>query len=769
MQHSVPDHYHGTEQHSRGASRASISVPMNVDNSDPVEVQNEHDGYWDDLEPETITERIALFLATFKAKSAQTYSTVRFVVQQTSSLVSDIVSSLQRKTMYLFEKFGHRDDPGVKQLAHDFEAAASPFEGFESEFKQMQYFVKSGNFIDPVEEAFTGESFVQRRASATGTVRQVLLQDTFYRVPLKPLLLKVLEIPGILDAIFAWQQREDGVLSDFYDGEYCKQHPLFSREVSVPLLLYNDDCETVNPLGSKVAVHKLGFIYLVIKSLPPVFLSKLSSHFLVAVYKVDDAKTYGIDSVLRPVIEELKDLEVNGISLNTSHFKGEMRCSVAQLCGDNLGLNAILGFTECFSSNYFCRICKAHKTITKTQTKEDATLIRNEANYAADVSRNSMSDTGVKRDSILNNLSNFNVTHNKVLDIMHDLLEGVGPFELKLVLASLIEDKHLTLDTLNFRITSFDYGFSDVKNKPTVIGKQELKIPERAMRQSASQTWCLLRHVPCMIGDLIPEENKHWELLLLLLECMEIVFSPSLTPEVTVYLAAIIEEHHSLFLELYPHKHLIPKHHLMVHYPGAILKLGPLIQFWAMRFEAKHAFFKRICHITCNFRNICKTMAFRHQMTLCYSLLAGDVFKPETEIGPGHSTLLAVMDGFGEVQSGLEDIPPFTETFVPTWVKVNGTQYRPGVTVFLSYAADGDPQFGLVKNILVLDHSVKLVVQKWDTVGFDRHLFAYGVEATTNVFAVDQSSLQDYHGLHAAKSYRDDDNCSYVSLRYRVF
>lgn len=188
-QHSVPDHYHGTEQHSRGASRASISVPMNVDNSDPVEVQNEHDGYWEDLEPETITERIALFLATLKAKSAQTYSTVRFVVQQTSSLVSDIDSSLQRKTMYLFEKFGHRDDPGVKELAHDFEAAASPFEGIESEFKQMQYIVKSGNFIDPVEEAFTGESFVQRRASAT--VRQVLLQDTFYRVPLKPLLKKM--------------------------------------------------------------------------------------------------------------------------------------------------------------------------------------------------------------------------------------------------------------------------------------------------------------------------------------------------------------------------------------------------------------------------------------------------------------------------------------------------------------------------------------------------------------------------------------------------
>ena len=671
--------------------------------------------------------------------------------------------------MSLFGKLGHKDDQEVQELVHDFEEAASPFKGLESDFKQMQYFVKSGNFIHPVEEAFHGVSYVQRRDSATGTVRQVAVQDVFYRVPLKPLLTKLLEIPGTLDAIFTWQQRNDGDLSDFYDGEYCKQHPLFSKEVSVPLLLYNDDCETVNPLGSKVGVHKLGLIYFTIKSLPPEFQSKLSSHFLLAVYKSDDAKTYGIDSVLLPVIEELKDLEDNGIYLDTPYFKGKIRFSVAQLCGDNLGLNAILGFSESFSSNYFCRMCKTHKTTTRKQTKEDVTLLRNETNYAEDVHHNNLSETGVRRDSVLNNLSNFSVTHNKVADIMHDLLEGVGPYELKLVLSSLIGDKHLTLEKLNYRITSFDYGFTDLKNKPSVIGKQELKNPERAMHQSAVQTWCLLRLVPCMIGDLVPEENKYWELLLLLLECMELIFSPSLTPEVTIYLAAIIDEHHSLFLELYPNLHLRPKHHFMVHYSNSILKLGPLIQFWSMRFEAKHSFFKRISNTTCNFKNICKTMAFRHQMTLCYYLLSGSVFKTETEVGPGHSTLLALMDGFGDVQSGLEDIPPFTETFVPAWVKVNGTQYKPGATVFLSYADDGEPQFGLVKNILVLDHSVKLVVQKWDTVGFERHLFAYGVAATTNVFTVDQSSLLDHHTLHAVKSYRHNDNCMYISLRYRVF
>jgi len=94
--------------------------------------------------------------------------------------------------------------------------------------------------------------------------------------------------------------------------------------------------------------------------------------------------------------------------------------------------------------------CARHKTTTRTQTKEDVTLMRNETNHAEDVHHANLSETGVKRDSVLNNLLYFNVTHNQVADIMHDLLEGVGPYELKLTLSSLIEDKDLTLEKLNF-------------------------------------------------------------------------------------------------------------------------------------------------------------------------------------------------------------------------------------------------------------------------------------------------------------------------------
>lgn len=61
---------------------------------------------------------------------------------------------------------------------------------------------------------------------------------------------------------------------------------------------------------------------------------------------------------------------------------------------------------------------------------------------------------------MLNELHSFHVVDNVAPDIMHDILEGVGGYELKLVLSSLVADKHLALDQVNSRLTSFDYGFS---------------------------------------------------------------------------------------------------------------------------------------------------------------------------------------------------------------------------------------------------------------------------------------------------------------------
>lgn len=235
----------------------------------------------DDLEEEDMTDRVALFLAKLKSKSSQTFSTVNFTVQETSSLLSDIVSKPQDRTMSFLKALGQDKSIEAQELNHQFQAASEPFKGLETKYRQMKYFMQSGNFIQPIEETFPGISYVQHIDSSSGSVKQISTRDTFQRIPLRPLLNKILELPGIMSKVVAWQKSTNGLLQDFCDGELCQNHALFSQEVSIPLLIHIDDVVTVNPLGSKTSVHKVGFMYFAIKCLPKELLSSLSSLFLL--------------------------------------------------------------------------------------------------------------------------------------------------------------------------------------------------------------------------------------------------------------------------------------------------------------------------------------------------------------------------------------------------------------------------------------------------------------------------------------------------------
>lgn len=68
---------------------------------EPAQGDEEVEEDWDKLEPEGINNRVALFLAHLKSKSSTTYSNLNFVVQHTSSLISDIFSRLQSKTVFI--------------------------------------------------------------------------------------------------------------------------------------------------------------------------------------------------------------------------------------------------------------------------------------------------------------------------------------------------------------------------------------------------------------------------------------------------------------------------------------------------------------------------------------------------------------------------------------------------------------------------------------------------------------------------------------------
>ena len=139
-------------------------------------------------------------------------------------------------------------------------------------------------------------------------------------------------------------------------------------------------------------------------------------------------------------------------------------------------MHGLFGFTESFSANHPCRFCIIHKQAMQTTYFEQKNLLREKASHdqhIRDVADDptQTSETGVTGPSRLNELEYFHYTP----DVMHDFLEGICPYELKLVLKVLIQNKkYVTLDTLNEMIRSFNYGFSDSGSKPTEISKSSI-------------------------------------------------------------------------------------------------------------------------------------------------------------------------------------------------------------------------------------------------------------------------------------------------------
>ena len=64
---------------------------------------------------------------------------------------------------------------------------------------------------------------------------------------------------------------------------------------------------------------------------------------------------------------------------------------------------------------------------------------------------------------------------------------------------------------------------------------------------------------------------------------------------------------------------------------------GPLVRNWAMRFEAKHNYFKKLVDKINNFKNITYSLAKRHQALQSYLLQAsaGNFLRMSLEVGPG--------------------------------------------------------------------------------------------------------------------------------------
>ena len=167
----------------------------------------------------------------------------------------------------------------------------------------------------------------------------------------------------------------------------------------------------------------------------------------------------------------------------------------------------------------------------------------------------------------------------------------------------------------------------------------------------ASQTWTFAIILPLLIGHKIPVDDLHWECYLLLLQILQYSTARVSSLSSSLYLTALISQHHQIFVTCYPGVKLIPKMHYLIHFPQQICRyimyfnylpvkthvtnrLGPLVTSWCMRMEAKNSYFKKAGRIT-NFKNIAYSVAARHQRLICGYLQSQNFFGyDELQCGP---------------------------------------------------------------------------------------------------------------------------------------
>ena len=244
-----------------------------------------------------------------------------------------------------------------------------------------------------------------------------------------------------------------------------------------------------------------------------------------------------------------------------------------------------------------------------------------------------------------------------------------------------------------------------------------------------------------LIGNLIPDENQFWELYVLLKEIFLIITLRIISFDKINRLRNLIESHHTLYLSLSIDGLLKPKHHFVTHYPDIILKVGPLIHFWSMRYEAKHRISKRIANSISSRKNITFSIAMRHHLFFLDRFLNNKGFSPVLEFSKKFNNLSTHNHTCSHSPCFLKS--NFNTMKCVKSVSINGSEFKIKQFIEINNVNEG-PLFGLIIDIYILEKDVFFYIQEYITQQFYKKYFAYEICETEKFYCYDSSLLRNF-------------------------
>lgn len=547
-------------------------------------------------------------------------------------------------------------------------------------------------------------------------------------MPIKFMLRKYLESEGVLQAVLdTMKLSTEGVFKSLIDGSIWQTRTANKCcETVIPINVFVDDFVTGDTTSHHAKSTSICGIYINVPCLPAYLHGKLSNILTAGFVKSQHRKKYSNDQVLKPLINVLTDLETAGLEITLNGQKQRIFFVLGFVLGDNLGVNGILDFVECFRANFYCRACKRFRGDAEIDFKEYFHTLRTVINYESDIRLNSVSKTGLKGPSIFNTIPSFHVTHNFVFDIMHDLFEGACVYDLQHMLYHFVFVKqYLTVDELNKRKKYFCFGKYDT-NIWQDISEQNVKM--KKLRFTATETKTFVKLLPLLLGPLIPEEDEVWQLVCILIKIVCITLLREIPYALINELRSLIESHHLQYVNLF-NDTLKPKHHNITHYPTAILKGGPLRNHWSMRFESKHREAKMYGKVNNNRINTCYSMALKANFKFAHNILNNSFFSPKIIFDEHDSKLIH----FPEKHEHLVDVTLCNinkqSTVFLKQITKQGSVYQKGTTFFVRHK-NIMSIFMLEDIFLNRNNKIFIICKRYRTSTFDDHLQSYKIKSS---------------------------------------
>lgn len=536
-----------------------------------------------------------------------------------------ILSAITRHTCKissrLIEEDNGMDSVSAVNAACDY--ICGEIDTFKSQYRRRKKMSSNPLYVHPSERA-VGVRVEMLLDKSTGNTIPCLIQSSLQQISLIDTLKSFFACPDNRQIYFEHQEShhcDENIYGCFRCGDLFKNSRFFQENPkAIQLEIATDDFEVCNALGSKSNMHKLTAVYMVIKNLPPKYLSRLQNIFLIALCNVDDlkSKTTDFNNILELVVSEAKHLEETGIILDDGQ---QLRGTIVNLMADNLGYNLALSLAG-HSASHFCRICELPKETCQQTTTEILSAYRSNESYQRhlNVISNSngkkinLKDThGVVRYCKLNDLNYFSIFKNISVDIMHDLTEGIVPLVLKNLFEFCFDANIFKFEELKIMCNYYSYPKEFQRNKPSSIS-----MTRQHLGQNSSQTKCLMLNLPFILYKYRVNNvfREVWICVQQVIRIYQMVHTLKFKKLMLNDLKDLISDFLKNVKEIFKIT-LTPKLHYLTHYATILERMGSIALLSMLRFEAKHSELKKIAQRTNNFRNINKTIAITHQESMC--------------------------------------------------------------------------------------------------------------------------------------------------------